>query len=353
MCKDLIEILRSECRAHGPITFRRFTEQALYNPDHGYYASGKAAIGCRGDFFTSVSVGPLFGRLMAMRFEEIWKRLGRPDEFTVVEQGAAGGEFAHDVLSAASGEFGAAIRYVIIEPFPVLAARQRRLLGCFPQVSWRSSPAELDPFDGIHFSNELLDAMPVNLVVFRGGEWRELYVTAALEFTSGPLSTRELEEELKHAAPPEIEGYTTEIRCGLREWTASLATNLRRGAVIAIDYGYFREVYYTPDRTRGTLQCHSAHRRSENPLVSPGEIDITAHVDFTQVSRHAEAAGFRAELTDQHRFLAGLATALFTEGTPPEPRIAAAFRTLMHPELLGSPFKVLLLTRGLPAAVSR
>jgi SAM-dependent MidA family methyltransferase len=189
--------------------------------------------------------------------------------------------------------------------------------------------------------------MPVNLVVFRGGEWRERYVTAALDFTDGPLSTPELEEELEHAAPPEIDGYTTEIRCGLREWTASLAAKLRRGAVIAIDYGFPRELYYSPHRTRGTLHCHSAHRRSEDPLVSPGAIDITAHVDFTQVSRHAEAAGFRAELTDQHRFLARLATKLFTDGRPPNPHTAAAFRTLMHPELLGSPFKVLLLTKGL------
>src|ERR1700719_3351796 len=94
------EIIRAEIRESGPISFARFMEQALYHPDHGYYATGRAAIGRHGDYFTNVSVGPFFGTLLAAQFIEIWQRLGQPDNFVIVEQAAHDGQFAHDVLSA-------------------------------------------------------------------------------------------------------------------------------------------------------------------------------------------------------------------------------------------------------------
>src|SRR5471030_2527501 len=109
-------------------------EQALYHPEHGYYSSGRASIGWKGDYFTNVSVGPLFGQLLAAQFTEVWERLGQIDKFTIVEQGAHGGEFACDVLSALSEkspEFFSTLRYSIIEPFPVLQDRQSRALKEF------------------------------------------------------------------------------------------------------------------------------------------------------------------------------------------------------------------------------
>jgi SAM-dependent MidA family methyltransferase len=142
-------------------------EQALYYPDHGYYSSGRAAIGRRGDYFTNVSVGPLFGDLLAAQFAEIWERLGKIDNFLIVEQGAHHGQFARDVLESTHRrfpEFFSALRYQIVEPFSVLQDRQSETLQQFrDRVSWKKSLDELDAFTGIHFSNELLDAMPVNL----------------------------------------------------------------------------------------------------------------------------------------------------------------------------------------------
>src|SRR5437588_11295955 len=85
----------------GSLSFAEFMEAALYDPEHGYYASGRAAIGRGGDYFTNVSVGPLFGRLLMRQFAETWRRLGQPADFTVVEQGAHAGDFAHDVLEGA------------------------------------------------------------------------------------------------------------------------------------------------------------------------------------------------------------------------------------------------------------
>src|ERR1700736_126484 len=137
-------------------------EQALYHPEHGYYSSGRAAIGRRGDYFTNVSVGPLFGRLLAAQFAEIWERLGKIENFIIVEQGAHDGQFARDVLEAlqeSSPEFFSALRYRVVEPFRVLQDRQSETLDGFrDKVAWRDSIETLEPFTGIHFSNELLDA---------------------------------------------------------------------------------------------------------------------------------------------------------------------------------------------------
>src|SRR5947209_9162105 len=109
-------------------------EQALYHPEHGYYSTDRAGIGRGGDYFTNVSVGPLFGQLLAVQFCEIWQRLKRPENFLVIEQGAHHGDFARDVLKFAQRQFPeccSAIRYVIVEPFPRLQQRQSKTLEEF------------------------------------------------------------------------------------------------------------------------------------------------------------------------------------------------------------------------------
>src|ERR1044071_5846154 len=124
--ETLVYSIRDLIRREGPISFDRFMEQALYHPEHGYYSSGRCEIGRRGDYFTSVSAGPLFGSLLAGQFAEIWESLERPGDFTIVEQGAHHGEFASDVLEALRAqnpEFLASVRYRIVEPFPLLRQR--------------------------------------------------------------------------------------------------------------------------------------------------------------------------------------------------------------------------------------
>src|SRR2546430_1310372 len=122
-------------------------ELALYHPDRGYYASGRANIGRRGDFFTNVSVGSLFGRLLASQFAEIWEKLGRPRDFKIVEQGAHDGVFAADALSAlrrSAGDCFAATSYCMIEPFPIWRERQQKNLREFAEkTSWVASVDEI------------------------------------------------------------------------------------------------------------------------------------------------------------------------------------------------------------------
>jgi SAM-dependent MidA family methyltransferase len=206
---ELIDHIRDAIRLRGPVTFAWFMEQALYHPAHGYYSSGRAQIGRGGDYFSNVSVGPLFGRLMAQQFAEMWKTLDRPNEFKIIEQGAHEGDFARDVLEATRErhpEFSDKLRYVIVEPFPILQARQAKALKYFgDKVEWRKSLGDLGPFHGIHFSNELIDAMPVRLVQWTGSEWLERHVTEnGDDFTlvNLPIADAELLARLQHIPMP-------------------------------------------------------------------------------------------------------------------------------------------------------
>src|SRR3954469_25915972 len=125
---DLVGFIRDAIRRDGPVTFAWFMEQALYHPHFGYYSSGRCQIGRKGDYFTNVSVGPLFGRILAAQFAEMWELLGRPAACPSVQQGTHHGDFAKDVVEAVrvrDRDFFAALRYSVVEPSPILEARQR------------------------------------------------------------------------------------------------------------------------------------------------------------------------------------------------------------------------------------
>ncbi|MCE9542356.1 MAG: SAM-dependent methyltransferase, partial [Verrucomicrobia bacterium] len=152
------EIFNAIEAAGGALPFRRFMELALYLPEHGYYASGHARIGKEGDFFTSISVGRIYGRLLASVCREVWERLNRPEAFTIVEQGANDGSMAADILGAIreveeqDDAFSRAASYLIVEPFGINQRRQNEKLRSFPQVGWVSSNDDLPEFTGIHLS---------------------------------------------------------------------------------------------------------------------------------------------------------------------------------------------------------
>jgi SAM-dependent MidA family methyltransferase len=294
---------------------------------------------------------------MAAQFAEIWDTLGRPSDFAVVEQGAHGGEFARDVLAAAqerTPEFFEAVRYQIVEPFAALESRQRDRLAAFEsRVSWCRSLNELEPFCGIHFSNELLDAMPVHVVRWTGDEWVERRVAWSGEsfaFTHLPISSGALTERVAAIPLPLPAGYETEVNLASLDWIAAVASQLTRGFVIAVDYGYPRAVFYAEHRTSGTLQSYARHRVLSSPLSQPGQSDITAHVDWTTLAERAESAGLSViGFTDQHHFITGLLTGAVGpefEGVA-DAQTRRALHTLMHPTFLGMTFQFLLLSRDI------
>ena len=363
---DLVDYVRETIRRSGPVTFAWFMEQALYHPELGYYSSGRCAIGRKGDYFTNVSVGPVFGRLVVAQFAEMWESLGRPGDFVIVEQGAHQGDFARDVLEAVRErwpDFFAALCYWIIEPFPILRERQIEALRDFNgKVAWKNSLAELEPFCGVHFSNELLDAMPVHLVsrvapdaahrAAATGDWEERCVVESgggFGFVTTPITDAELRRHLETIPRDLPDGYETEANLAALKWMDDLAPKLTCGYVLAVDYGYSRSAYYASERSSGTLRCYSNHRILPSPLTEIGHADITAHVDWTSLAERAEARGLTvAGFTDQHHFTTGVVTALMAEQFGPNADAATrrALQTLLQPEFLGTTFQFLALTRG-------
>jgi len=300
-------------------------EQALYHPEHGYYSSGRCAIGRKGDYFTNVSIGPLFGQLMTAQFAEIWEQLGKIDNFVIVEQGAHDGQFSRDVLQSAQSrapEFFEALSYRIIEPFPILRERQSQMLEPFRnKIEWRNS---LEPFTGLHFSNELLDAMPVRLIS-RNTEKRVGLQGDRLVFIERPVSSSAFNQ-------------------AALDWIDNVAANLKRGYVIAIDYGH------SGDEFQRDIRVRARHRHLDSPFEQIGYADITMQVDWTSIARRAEANGLRvAGFTDQHHFLTGIISELGDwdqSSVADSPKAKGALQTLLHPEMLGRAFQVLALTKN-------
>lgn len=354
----LADFLRATIRARGPVSFRWFMEQALYHPQHGFYSAGRCAIGRHGDYFTNVSVGSLFGRLMALQFSEMWDLLERPQEFTLVEQGAHHGNFARDVLVAARADkprFFEALRYRIIEPFPILEKRQKDTIASFAEkIQWRKSIEELEPFTGAHFSNELLDAMPVHLITAKKNAWQEKFVSLDgdnFEFVEEPISAPALEAHLAKLPSTPDGSYETEVNLSALAWIDSLSKKLERGWVLVVDYGHSREDFYAPARTTGTLSCFAQHHPVASPLENVGETDITAHVDWTSLAERAESAGLSiAGFTDQHHYLTALATTFLPNELSRDDAAQSrrALQTLLHPGLLGRTFQFLALAKNLP-----
>lgn len=284
------------------ITFARYMSLALYHPQYGYYSSGKVQIGAGGDFYTASSLGRDFGELLAVQFAQMWHNLGCPAPFYLVEMGAGNGELARDILSYlledSSSSLTDALKYIIIERSPALIATQRQLLGSLSvDISWQEwSDLAPDSITGCFFANELVDAFPVHLVQKAGDRLQEVYLGVRdnrlieiIDSVSSAEISRYFElVDIDLCAQQYPDGYRTEVNLEALSWLKTVAAKLKRGYLLTIDYGYIADKYYLPARDRGTLQCYNRHRRHDNPYLSPGNLDITAHVDFTALQRQGQ-----------------------------------------------------------------
>ena len=357
----LAGILAEQIESRGRITFAEYMDACLYHPEHGYYT--KADQGERRDYITSVDVTPVFGRLLARQFHEMWTILDRPQPFTLVEAGAGTGRLAKQVLDSAREslrEFYGAIRYVAVERSAVRRTVHIQNLedhienGRF--CSSQELPAEIP--NGCIFSNELFDAFAVHRVQPANEELREIYVTHAQnEFREelGPLSSIAIAEYFDAQGITLREGQMAEVNLAACSWIEDAARRLHHGFVLTIDYGHEAQQLYDERHMRGTLLAYDRHRAGEDFYRAPGARDLTAHVNFTALDLWGARSGLvRAGFTSQTNFLLALArhsnfAALETTGASEHDRIAARsqFKTLIHPEGMGETFKVLVQQKGI------
>lgn len=345
--------IAGEIAARGPIPFSRFMEIALYDPECGYYAAERPRIGRSGDYLTSVSAGAAFGRIIALQLVEMWEVLGSPTRFTLVEQGANDGSLAADILSAPMPEsFAQALDLHIVEPLTVLRSRQSaRLARWRNRVTWFSSMEEMPKFVGTHLSNELVDALPFEILRHDGSAWRMQQVmdgNGRFVFCDGSACP-------EAGYPVRAPGTLAEYRPTANAWIQSVAERLDRGFLLLFDYGMPRSALLEESRSQGTHVAICHHRQNENLLENPGGQDLTAHVDFSALAIAGRAARLQGVgFTDQHHFLVGAAASLLramesARSLPADTtQFLQAFKMLMHPEALGVRYQAFCMAAGFP-----
>lgn len=344
--------------AGGAIPFARFMERALYEPGLGYYERDRRVVGKRGDFYTSVSVGPLFGELLAFQFAEWLAGLtgwAEPAQrFQMVEAGAHDGRLARDILSFLAQwqpELASRLDYWIVEPSPARQAWQRETLAAFgDQVRWFGAMDDLPPVCGVILSNELLDAFPVHRLGWDAG--RQTWFEWGVGVEENAFRWRRLADVT--VRPPELpdellallpDGFTTEVCPAAEAWWRLAAERLVAGRLFTADYGLEAPEFFLPQRANGTLRAYARHRFAEDVLAEPGTQDLTAHVNFSALQSVGEDTGLTTEsFASQRRFLTEILAATQRSGARFPAWDSARvrqFQTLTHPEHLGRAFSVL------------
>ncbi len=338
----LLTLIHRDIERHGGwLPFDAFMSAALYSPGLGYYANAGRKFGempsSGSDFVTAPEMTPLFGRCVA---RQVRQALEASASERVLEFGAGSGALAEQLLTA----LGPAVRhYDIVDLSGALRQRQRERLAPFgDRVRWLDAWPEA--FEGVVIGNEVLDAMPVQLLHFDGAHWFERGV-AWSEARGGPVfADRPTTLEPPHDGEF-VPGTTTEIHPQAEAFIATLARHLVRGAAFFIDYGFPAGEYYHPQRIGGTLMCHHRHRADGDPLVDIGSKDITAHVDFTGIALAGQDAGLDVlGYTSQARFLLNCGLAELLEGATL--RDVAAAQKLLTEHEMGELFKVIGFARG-------
>jgi SAM-dependent MidA family methyltransferase len=327
----------------GWLAFDRFMALALYEPGLGYYANDTAKFGLMpssgSDFVTAPEMSPVFGQLLAAQVAEALQRTHTRE---VWEFGAGTGALALQVLDELAALGVRPDRYTIVDLSGTLRARQQlRLVKYEGLVHWADALPER--LEGVVIGNEVLDAMPVQLLVRKAGVWHERGVVLQPD---GSLGWEDRPTQLR--PPMEIEGehdYLTEIHPQGEAFIRTLGERMARGAAFFIDYGFGESEYFHPQRHMGTLVCHRLHKVDDDPLAEVGLKDITAHVNFTGTAVAAQEAGFEVlGYTSQAHFLINCGLGPKLDALAQGPR-AMATKLMMEHEM-GELFKVIGLAKG-------
>jgi SAM-dependent MidA family methyltransferase len=344
------------------MTVAAFMELALYHPEHGYYAARAQRSGREGDFYTSVDVSPMFGELLAIQIAEMGRLLAQ--DIDLVEAAAGNGRLARDVLDALerdAPDVYAASRVHLVERSAGARESQRDTLAAHAAKLASADRALPSSISGVLYANELLDAMPVHVVTMNRGEPREIVVGAdgdRLVEQESPLSSDALREAIDRG-PAIPDGVRVEISLAAMDWMREVARRLTRGFVLLVDYGDEAHALRSATRPDGTLRAFAAHRVSGHWLASPGEQDLTAHVDFTAIARAATEGGLDVlGRVDQTRFLLGLGAVERLQQqeaglTPRESlRRRLALKSLLVPGSIGSTHHFMIFGKNVSSALA-
>ena len=345
--------LRSLIReAGGWAPFSRFMEAALYAPGLGYYVAGARKFGAAGDFVTAPELTPLFGRTLARAIAPVLAETGGE----VLELGAGSGRLAADVLGELERLDALPRRYAILDVSAELRERQRETLArTVPHLAGRVAWLDALPegFTGVILGNEVLDALPVEVVHWTDAGPQVRGVAAAGDgFAWQDRAIADPVLRARAEALDLVPDYVSEINLAADALIASLAACLDRGLILMIDYGFAAREYYHPQRHMGTLRAHYRHHALDDPFYLPGLTDLTAHVDFSAVAKAGMAAGLTlAGFTSQAGFLLNSGLTELLMQTPPADAAAYlpqanAVQRLVSPAEMGELFKVIGLTRG-------
>ncbi len=359
----LAELLAERIRRFGPIPFAEYMREALYHPIYGYYSQPERERFA--DYYTSVDVHPIFGRLLVRQFEQMWRLAGQPARWELVEAGAGVGRLAGHVLEFAEKkwpEFYEAVRYVAVERSPARCDALGERLKRFAGKVEPSLEIPLRVECGCVFSNELLDALAVHRVVQRDGELQEIFVNwHGQQFGEvlQPLSTCAIREYFEQQGVTLQEGQQAEAGLEACDWIQEIGKRLGRGFVLTIDYGHDAADLYDAHHMLGTMLAYGKHRATEEYYAAPGEQDLTAHVNFTALQLWGKRSGLEtAGMTSQTGFLLALGREnefadLYDEGMSETERVRARLqlKTLIFPEGMGERFQVLVQEKGVSGAV--
>jgi SAM-dependent MidA family methyltransferase len=287
----------------GPMPVAQYMATCLTHPEHGYYMV-RDPIGAGGDFITAPEISQMFGELLGLWAAAVWRQMGSPENIRLIELGPGRGTMMADALRAAQvvPEFHAAIVVHLVEISPALQRLQRQTLELIDvPMLWHAALDQVPDGPAIIFANEFFDALPVHQAIRQESGWHErvLLIDSVGNFSLGaaPEPIRHFEKIL----PPRIR----EAPVGsIYEWrTDSVALEIGRrlvhcgGAALVIDYGHAQS------EVGDTVQAVGEHAFA-NPLVGPGLVDLTAHVDFQSLAEAAESIGARVyPPVEQREFL--------------------------------------------------
>ncbi len=357
---DLTEKIKEKIKnSNGLITFKDFMNFALYYPELGYYTKGILRFGKTGDFITSPHTHRLFGALISRQLIEFWELLDNPKEFFIIEMGAGAGFLAKDILSYTKNykkDFFNCIKYIIIEPFKNnIIIQKENLLEYKKNINWIKNITEITSITGCIISNELLDAFPVHWIRKKDDKFFEIYIGISNnKFVpiEGKPSNKELENYIKLLDNYIPNNYDTEINLNIKNWINNISKILIKGFILTIDYGYTWKEYFHPNRNRGTLLAYKGQSVTENILDIPGEQDITAHVNFSDLYRWGKEVDIDTiGYSSQWSFLASLDVEetfkeVIGDFNPFSPELAA-IKMLLLPQGMGDSHKVMIQSKGI------